>query len=345
VTPEKLHRAQNRCPVCGSESRTKPTLGLAREKQPEYVRALARGLGVPVEVLIEPLTDHSCARCGTVYMDPALDDTATNQLFINYSPIHNWGWGRFAKKLLWDPQESGKIEDLEAFVRAEIGLPESYLEVGCPFGGFAIMWADAAKMRAAAKSPPDQNFYSQEQYRRLLRVNLKIMRLSMIISSGLTRFWFALTRLKRGAKSSDGSGAPEIRLAFLAQYSMNRWSYGCRAFGLTCTEMASRGMGADVLSLGRLRQMPANSFELAGMINSLDHSDEPLELLMEVTRVSQRVIVAGHRLADAHIQHRFALSDETMPRLALEHGLLCQDISSVLDDASAKWFAYLLARA
>jgi len=344
VMPKNLHRGQSRCPVCGSEGRTKPTLGLARDQQPEYVRALARGLDFKVEALVDPLVDYSCLKCGTVYVDPTLDDAVASRLFMNYAPVHNWGWGRFVKRLLGDSPESDEVEALEAFVRAEIGLPDSYLEVGCPFGGFALMWADGAEMQRAVTASADENLYSNQGYRRLLRANLGLMKFSLRISAGVTRLWLALSRVKRGVSTSSRNSGQEVKLAFLAQYSMNRWSYGCRAFGLTCTEMASRGLGADVLSLGRLREMPNNTFSLAGIINSLDHADEPLELLREVTRVSKRVIVSGHRLVEAHMQHRFAFSDVTLPKLADELGCSCQNLRSVVGDESAKWFAYLLAK-
>lgn len=345
MTPKSLHRAQSRCPVCGSEGRTEPTLGLARDKQPEYVRALARGLDFRVEALVDPLIDYSCSKCGTVYVDPTIGDAVATRLFMDYAPIHNWGWGRFVKKLLGDPPEFDEVEALEAFVRAEIGLPDSYLEVGCPFGGFAVTWADDAGMRRAVTGSANQNLYSHQGYRRLLRVNLGLMRFSLRISAGVTRLWLALTRIKKGVRPSRRNSEKEVKLSFLAQYSMNRWSYGCRAFGLTCTEMASQGMAADVLSLGRLKEMPNDSFSLAGIINSLDHADDPLELLKEVTRVSKSVVVSGHRLADAHLQHRFAFSDGTLPKLAAELGCSCRDLSFVVGGESAKWFAYLLAKA
>lgn len=344
MAPEKLHRAQPRCPVCGSEDRTKPVLGLARDKEPEYVRALARGLRVTVEALGDPLVDYSCSNCGTVYVDPTLSDESVSRLFLNHAPIHNWGWDRFTKKLLSDPPESGEVEALEAFIRAEFGLPDSYLEVGCPFGGFAVMWADGARVRRAVTSLADQNFYPRKGYRRLLKVNVGLMQFSMRLAARITRLWLALARAKRRTSLPSRDDAKAIKLAFLGQFSMNRWSYGCKAFGLTCTEMASRGIGANVLSLERLTEMSDDSYSLAGIINSLDHSDNPLELLTEVTRVSKRVLVAGHRLADAHIQHRFAFSDDTLPRLASELGLLCQDISSVLRSRSDNWFAFLLVK-
>lgn len=344
MAPEKLHRPQPRCPVCGSENRTTPVLGLSREKEPEYLRALAKGLEVPIKTLVEPLVDHSCLRCGSVYLDPSLSDFAVSRLFLAYAPIHNWGWGRFTKKLHLDPPESGKVEALETFIRSEFGLPDSYLEVGCPFGGFAVMWADAAKMRRAVTSPERHNFFSPKRYRRLLRVNLKVVKWSLNASVLVARIWLMLNRVWRGVSCSGHTHAMEVKLAILAQFSTNQWSYGCRAYGQTCTEMASGGIGADVLSLGRIREMPDDSFALAGIINSLDHADNPLEILTEVTRVSKRVVVAGHRLVDAHLQHRFAFSDGTLPNLASELGLVCRDISPVLSGGSAKWFAYLISK-
>jgi ubiquinone/menaquinone biosynthesis C-methylase UbiE len=103
-------------------------------------------------------------------------------------------------------------------------------------------------------------------------------------------------------------------------------------------------MEADVLSLGRLKGMPDDTFDLAGIINSLDHADNPLELLREVARVSKKVFVSGHRLIDAHLQHRFAFSDETLPKLAAVLKLSCHDVSSALGGHSKKWFAFILAK-
>jgi SAM-dependent methyltransferase/ribosomal protein S27AE len=342
---EKIHRNQASCPVCGFEGTSEPAVGLARDKEPGYVRALAEGLGAPIQAIVKPLRDRACSRCGTVFVNPTLSDTALNRIYLTHAPIHNWGWGRFTKKLLADPPETGEVEALEAFIRSEVGLPNKYLEVGCPFGGFAIMWSDGSKIRQAVTSCRGQNFYSQRGYRNLLKFDVKLTAISLRISSMITRFWMQLMRIKR-RKVDPATATVEggIQLTHLSQFSMNQWSYGCRAFGMTCTEMASRGMEADVLSLGRLKGMPDDTFDLAGIINSLDHADNPLELLSEVARVSKKVIVSGHRLIDAHMQHRFAFSDETLPKLASVLKLSCHDVSSALGGHSKKWFAFILAK-
>ena len=342
---DKIHRTQPHCPVCGFEGAGEPAKGFARNTMPGYLIALASGIGVSPETIVEPLKDRICMRCGTVYVNPALSDAAVGRLFLNHASVHSWGWGRFTKKLLSDPPELGEVEALEAYIRSEVGLPERYLEVGCPFGGFAIMWSDGARIREAATSGGGQDPDFLRGYRRLLKINLALSALFVRISNVITRFWLTVNRFKKRT-TSPLTMSPEtaVELAFLGQFSMNQWSFGCRAFGMTCTEMASRGMKAEVLSLARLKELPDDNFELAGIINSLDHSDSPLELLREVARVSNKVVVSGHRLIDAHLQHRFAFSDETLPRLAAELRLSCRDISSGLRGHSTKWFAFILAK-
>jgi hypothetical protein len=97
-----------------------------------------------------------------------------------------------------------------------------------------------------------------------------------------------------------------------------------------------------VLSRERLREYARGSFELGGVFNTLDHADQPLNLLKEVSRVCRRVVVSGHRTRDAHLQHRFAFDDDTVPILAKRIGSTCEDISSELGVLASDWFAFLL---
>ena len=345
MSPKDLYQSQAHCPVCGSNQRGNASVGLSREKEPEYLRALATGLGVTVEAIVEPLSDYACSRCGTVYLDPVLSESVTSQLFLTHAPVHNWGWGRLTKKILGDPPESGKVESLEKFVRRSTGLPRNYLEVGCPFGGFALMWADGEALRKKVTNQQSQNKYHDDVYRRLLKYSVRLEKFGAKISSTLVRFWLQLNNLRPSRRSIQAVDTASVKLFYLAQYSSNRWSYGCRAFGATCTEMALHGMGAEVLSIERLKKLPDDYFELAGIVNSLDHADEPMELLREVTRVSKTTIVAGHRLVEAYLQHRFAFSDESMTHVASLLGLVCEDISVVMDEGARKWFAFRLIKA
>jgi len=342
---EQLHQAQSECPVCGSATRSTTSEGLARDKVPEYLRALSEDLNLRPQDLCKPMQDFRCANCGVVYIDPSLSDRALNRLYLTSAPIHNAGWANFTKRVLGYPRGESEIEQLEQFVRTRLGYPQSYLEVGCPFSGLALMWADQKSLRDASHSGVGERRYSDKSYLPIQKIALRTHRFATRASDLVVRGWLGVDRLRgKGSRQGEAQCTTRPRLSFLAEFSVNRWSAGCRAFGRSCTEIASVGMGMEILSRQRLKDLPLNTFQLAGVINALDHSDRPMELLLEVVRVSQSTLVAGHRIVDAYLQHRFAFSDDTVPRLAAMAGLECEDLSSGVGAHASKWFVFMLTK-
>lgn len=343
MKPEIFQR-QAVCPVCGSVSRSRAEDGLARDKKPSYLLALAGNLKIPYDEVVGPLRDWKCESCTCVYLDPSLSHAAASRLYHEVAPIHNAGWSAFTQKLLGEPAGEKYLDVLKNCLVKESIRFDKYLEVGCPFSGLSLALVGRDQVRQEfPKTFVDQNRYPDATMRRILRHGVRIQRVLKRIAAVYFQIWLWLHDRRRAVVAETEVPVTAAReLSFLAEFSCNRWSVDCRAFGSSCVNMARNTLGTSLISIGQLRSLPNSYFELAGIFNSLDHSDSPIELLDLVARKSRYVLVTVHTLKDAHLQHRFAFSSATIPRVCSQLGLRCRDLSDELGKYSDVWMAYLI---
>lgn len=339
---DSIHIDQKVCPVCASSMREIARHGMARDKIPSYISALSVGLGLSAEHIVSPLLDYQCSECHSVYVDPTLSDHSLNRLYLRHAPLHGAGWAKLTSKLLCDPTSEDEVHQVQKLIIRRFGVPRNYLEVGCPFSGLALFWAPSDELSITAISRIDDEKLSDHGRRKLLRYAGRLDRSMKRFMLHLVRSWIWIRKVTRVRPTDAWANKHSVSVTLLAEYSVNRWSFECRAFGQSCVGLASRSIANTVISRERLADCPSDFFELAGIFNSLDHADRPLDLLKEVSRASRRVVVVGHRLSDAYLQHRFAFADDTLPLLAAKIGSSCEDISSSLGLMSEQWFAFLL---
>lgn len=343
MKPE-IFQGQAVCPMCGSSGRSRAEDGLARDKKPSYLVALASSLQIPYDEVVGTLRDWKCESCSCVYLDPSLSHAVVSRLYHEVAPIHNAGWSAFTQKLLGEPAGEKYLDVLRNCLVKESIQFARYLEVGCPFSGFSLALAGRDQVRQEfPKTFVDQNRYPDAQMRRILRHGVRIQRVLKRIVAVYFQFWLWLHDRRRAVvEEAEVHVTAASELSFLSEFSGNRWSVDCRAFGSSCVNMARSTLGASVISLGQLRSLPNSYFELAGIFNSLDHSDSPIELLDLVARKSRYVLVTVHTLKDAHLQHRFAFSSDTIPRVCSQLGLRCRSLSDELGKYAEVWMAYLI---
>lgn len=343
MSSEILQR-QKVCPLCGSNRRSRAVTGLARDKKPAYLLALAESFGIDFQELVGQLEDWQCETCRCVYVDPSLSREALNRLYFVASPIHNAGWSAFTQKLLGERAGEKHIDSIIKHVTTRGVQFGRYLEVGCPFSGFALTHAEAARVRQGfLNSFKDGDRYQEQARRRILRHSVRFQRVPQRFMAMYFRVWLSLHDFRQHRRVEVESSATTINsLSFLTEFSGSRWSLGCRAFGSSCLTMMSATLNANLVSMGQFRDLPDGYFDLAGIFNSLDHSDSPSELLALVAQKSKWVLVTVHTLNDAYLQHRFAFSTETIPKLCRDLGLQCNDLSGQIVEHSSNWMAYLI---
>ena len=337
--------SQKICPLCGSDERRATTKGLRRDKIPGYLQAVAQGIGIKVESITETLHDWECNSCRCIFVDPRLSIEVLNRLFLVNAPIHNAGWAAFTKKILDEPSSEKYLGAVKRFLHNENIEIGKYLEVGCPFGGLALDLASPSQVVAGLSSSPGlRETYSGQSRRRILRYAINSESVRKRLQLALIRGWLRIHKARRfrsGPKIDDSLTLGDV--SFLNEFSMNRWSPGCSAYGQSCITTAHLSLKAKVVSVGGLSDLPDLHFDLVGIFNSLDHSDSPMQLLQLVSKKAKNVIVTVHRLSDAYLQHRFAFGDETIPRICEKLELQCRDLSNELGDSAESWLAYLIS--
>lgn len=340
----EIFQRQAVCPVCGSISRSRAEEGLARDKKPSYLVALADSLKIPYDEVVGPLRDWKCDSCSCTYLDPVLSQGIVSRIYHEVASIHNAGWSAFTQKMLGEPAGEKHLDALEKYLAKESIRFDRYLEVGCPFSGLALALIEREKVRREfPKTFVDQNRYPVASMRRILRHGVRIQRVLKRMMAIYFQVWLWLHDRRHSVVAETERRAATVReLSFLTEFSGNRWSVDCRAFGSSCVNMARDTLGTRLISIGQLRNLPNGHFELAGIFNTLDHSDSPVELLELVARKSRYVLVTVHTLRDAYLQHRFAFSPTTIPRLCSQLGLGCRDLSDELGKDSELWMAYLI---
>lgn len=321
-------------------------VGLARNQKPGYLVALAKSLDVSYGEIVERLEDWECADCSCIYLDPCLSYAALGRLYQEAAPIHNAGWSVFSQKLLGVPIKQNSLEALKNYLNGQgIGY-HKYLEVGCPFTGLSLTLVDRTRVRQGfLNAIRGGNRYSSAGKPRILRHSDRLQQLWQGLLAIFFRTWLSARDLIRSDHNGDQVEAvASHELYFLGEYSGHRWSIGCHSFGSSCYSMSSSALSATTLSVGQLRDLPDKHFKLAGIFNTLDHSDSPLDLLQLVARKSNFVLVTSHALADAHLQHSFAFSSDTVPWICMRLGLECQDISEQVGN-DARMNTYLIRSA
>lgn len=342
MRPE-IYQRQYLCPICGSGDRTRAVVGLARDKNPGYLIALSRRMRVPIDEIVGPLEDWKCETCHCIYVDPSLSVEALNSLYQEAAPIHNAGWSAFTQKLLGEPAGEKYLGSIaEHIIEKGIHL-DKYLEVGCPFTGLSVYLAETNRVRQGfRRSFADSDDYPVDSRRRIHRHATRIQRLSQLFMATYLRLWLSLHDSRKTSQNDIQPGMSLMELSFLSEFSGNRWSLGCNAFGSNCLKMAKSTLDARILSTGQIRNLPDGYFDLSGIFNTLDHSDSPLEILGLVARKSKHVLVTVHTLEHAYLQHRFAFAPTTIPQLCSQLGLTCQDLSNRLGKQSNAWMSYMI---
>jgi len=302
-----------------------------------YTERFAAYLGTSQKQLLDGAKQMKCSDCDSIYLDPWLSKDSQVLLFQFASPTHISGWTE------WEiATRTGRsrpyMENLDQYLQTNFGKIEHYVEVACPFSGLLLSSTSHNKLAdwRAAGSPSAKHDWRMTK---MARVHSTWERVGLRLVDLILRLRKIVARRSRVdiKKSSALSG----QRTFAMVSSLRRWNLGCNRFGAGCAQVAVQALDCDVKMLN---EMPPNSADLIGIFNSLDHLENPVEVLKQCLTVSPRLIVGGHEPRRAKYQHAYALDDETLRRLGVKHGFTVTDIADQVEEWPGSEYLVLITR-
>jgi hypothetical protein len=307
-------------------------------KPDSYTERFADFVGTSHDHLVEGARQFVCTDCGTVFLDPYLGDTAQAMLYQLASPTHVSGWTEW-EIAARTGQGPPHMLQLAAQLEAQHGPIKHYVEVACPFSGMLLATAEPQNLRGWKPSTAVSAKYDWRMTR-MARLHSRLERLTLRAADVM----LAVRRVLSKSARPVGSGSRPLgeRRTLALAPSLRRWNLGCSRYGSSCGQVAMQTLDCEVVLLD---DMLPDSADMIGIFNSLDHVQNPLQLLRRCLEVAPRVVVGGHEPNRAKYQHPFALDAETLRRLGKMNSFIVTDLVKTIADWPRSEYLVLLTRA
>jgi len=303
------------CPVCGaatSESIVDVDAFDFRDGE-RYLTAVARDHEVSVRQLFLDVRAYKCLRCHAHYLNPWLNLSGRNRVFVSGHSIHNMGWSNFQQGFSAGhgptlPMPPRLILDA---VAARHGPVSTYVELGCPFQGLLLHLKPTHTSLHISRRTRLPITMNKEEYQRLPNPAARYLRLRGFLDRGFLR----LLKLFAKTRATVRREVVEVpRISFARISSTKFWGENCSLYGNSCSTSLSVAFGIHITSIDALRQEPDKSIDLIGLFNVLDHLDDPLETLRLSLRLARVVVCCSHNQPYG-IQHHVGMGYEFFNRL------------------------------
>jgi hypothetical protein len=306
-------------------------------KPDSYTERFAEYLDTSQSELLDGAKQMECSDCGSVYLDPWLSQDSQVLLFQLASPTHIGGWTEW-EYVTRTGRGRPYMENLVKHLESTLGKVNHYVEIACPFSGLLLTTAPKQQLASwrATGSPAAKHDWRMTK---MARIHSTYERLGLKIVDLILRLRKLAARSSR-VNDLDSSALSGQR-TFAMVSSLRRWNLGCNRFGAGCAQVAVQALDCDVKMLN---EMPPNSADLIGIFNSLDHLENPVEVLKQCLTVSPRLIVGGHEPRRAKYQHAYALDDETLRRLGVKHGFTVTHIADQVKEWPGSEYLVLITR-
>lgn len=328
----------SKCPLCGSVRRQLASKNIMNTKPDSYTERFADYVGTPHDQLVADARQFVCEDCGTVYLDPYFTDASQAQLYQLASPTHISGWTEW-EIAARTGQGRPHMLQLATQLEAHHGPVGHYVEVACPFSGMLLATAEPTILRSwkpssAVSVKPDWRMT------RMARLHSGLERLMLRAVDVV----LALRRISGKSAQPVGKGSRPLsgRRTLALSPSLRRWNLGCSRYGSSCGQVAMQTLDCEVALLSDL---PSDSADMIGIFNSLDHVQDPLDVLLKCLTIAPRVVVGGHEPNRAKYQHPFALDAETLRRLGTKNSFIVTDFVKTISDWPRSEYLVMLTRA
>lgn len=304
------------CPICGAsvDHAAEHPKTADRNGGREYLQALCDSSGITFNELVSQLKMYQCGRCRGYFYNPWLSESARNSVFITGHPIHNVGWRNYQERReqRLNPKLQVAVDRLLEMMSSPQGEPTTYLEIGCPFQGLLLHFANDQEIEMPQQGLSTFGSMNASEYKRFLpslRLFMRLGALARGVSDVLTRLQKYRHKLRgRWHPTAVSEAAVRPRRYFVPLQSSKFWGSNCAMYGNSCAAVAHQALGAEVLTYEQFAHTE-HSFDAIGLFNVLDHQDSPLNLLTTCLEHSRLVLCLSHDAPFAP-QHHIGLGRE-----------------------------------
>jgi hypothetical protein len=218
-----------------------------------------------------------------------------------------------------------------------LGRPKHYVEIACPFSGLLLATAHSTELRKwrAITSPSTRSDSRKAEIARLQNI---FERVGLRFVGMMVTVWRCYARLLGITKSTDRLFTGKRTFAVVP--SLRRWGLSCIQFGFGCSQVALQALTCE---LAFLDDLAPDAADICGVFNSIDHVEEPANLLKRCLEIAPNVVVSGHKQRSG-FQHGYGLDIDTFRFLGAKYSFAVTDLSKQIDDWPSQEYLVLLNR-
>ena len=108
-----------------------------------------------------------------------------------------------------------------------------------------------------------------------------------------------------------------INLTYINNDEIEFWGSNCKFNGIMCKDVLTRTIDKiEVVQIEKIKQR----YDVIGIFNYIDHSQNPLELIEKAKKVTDRILLVTHSPNKSGPQHRYILDKDTITCLFQDYG-------------------------
>jgi hypothetical protein len=253
-----------------------------------YTKIIKEKYSVTSENIQSKLRLRKCNDCNSFTFDRWFSQEA-KEIMYNFQK-HRMGWHKFTNTIFTNNSQL-LLNDAEMFLKIsqEIGIIRNYAELMCPFMGMYPMFSYIRN-----RTITNQKFFST------LYSSLVIFLLKIIKKKNLNREIENLI---------NKVNLPEDNIFFQIE-TCSGWNKHCSYLGYNCKEIIKKNSWVKIKSNNHANDLN-KKIDLLYLYNTLDHLDNPLIVLENLTGKIKNIFIEFHNLSGG-AQHSYFLTPETM---------------------------------
>jgi len=337
------------CPWCGSNDR-KPVADVSVRGN-DYLVALEKVAQIAPGTMAKGEA-FQCVECQTIYQGSFFNEHVSAAAFLTETSGHNHGWRSFhAKTGLLPKKDLEGLRDeprlKNAIIKAVSPINEVYAEVGCPFSGLFHTLAFPEESNTLVRSKYLQFLLDTIKYNKSAFSSFYGFNGTMIGLFGLLYKFSLKATLKLVGKSGGGTSPRGRKEMYLVKpESRYIWGANCTSNLASCVATAAAVYGIRNVRLNELRPIAQGRNITIGYFNTLDHLENPRELLEQSVEIAGNVIVETHGHRGGGGRQHLLYIHETLPVWAARKGWKLVDLTSAMASQfpGYKNFLYVISR-
>lgn len=310
---KKILKSYSKCIFCEN---TKFKNFKQVSKKNFYINALMKDLNLK-DKFLDKIKIKKCIKCGTLQNDPWFNKETAQKIYINIYGQHNKNWSNALN--YFNNRKFNIHGNLFELINKKLKV-KTYGEYKAPFMGLMLNYFQ--KEYKYEKKYLKKYFNLNIEYLRSRQVagkNIKIQKESIDKGNKILK---EKNRIKNNFLKST------VEKYLLYDHSKFSWGINDNYKSVNSVALANEIFNNFKIIYKEDNEVP--SFDLFGIFLTLDHSENPREILSYALNNSKYVIVNCHVSDKLNKQHLFSFSKEIVSYLN-KSGILSKDISSYID--------------